>query len=136
MRKTQIVTDSFPIPLASFRVFCVCEALDLQIQNVSRTNWSKLFIWFSSFKFLEHRFEIFKIILKSFMNLIQSNVYFFLLKWLKWFKILFQVWFFHFFSLFPTFLFNLFVYCSYKVLFLRSSYEQPTNEIRTKPLLK
>ena len=34
----------------------------------------------SSFKFWENRFEKFKIILKSFVNLIQSNVYFFLLK--------------------------------------------------------
>ena len=32
------------IPLTSLRVFCICEAKDLQIQNVSRTDGVKSFL--------------------------------------------------------------------------------------------
>ena len=37
----------FIIPLASIRVFCVGKAIDLQIQNVSRTNENVSFLQFS-----------------------------------------------------------------------------------------
>ena len=81
----------------------------------------------SSFKFWENRFEKFKIILKSFVNLIQSNVYFFYLNDLYVLNYCFKF----DFSLFPSF-FSL-SFLIYLCIVRRKCcfYEALTNNIRT-----